>query len=147
MIKKYLGYLLSKANQHISISMLLIIALIVALVLIFHHSSPQAPGIYITGPKTVSLNKTYTYNVKVITAQSYNGATVYFYVAEASRNQYKTINIQANKPWEGDFKITFVPFGRLSSVGSIVASVVTPPSKTPPYAHTILSSTFNPKLH
>jgi hypothetical protein len=97
-------------------------------------SATTAPGVYVSGPQAISLNTAYVYRVTVLTNKSYRGAAVGISIGDCV--QRRVVNLVAHQPWHGSFMAT------LSSVGfqlhpGVVASVVSPPSKGPPYARTL----------
>jgi hypothetical protein len=93
-----------------------------------------APGLTVTGPQAISLNTAYVYRVTVLTNKSYRGAALWFSAGDCS--QRRVIDLVAHRPWRGSFTTA------LSNVGfqlhpGVVASLVSPPTKGPPYAHTL----------
>lgn len=93
-----------------------------------------APGLTVAGPQTISLNMAYVYRVTVLTNKSYRGAALWFSAGDCS--QRRVIDLVGHRPWHGSFTTA------LSSIGfqlhpGVVASLVSPPTKGPPYAHTL----------
>lgn len=93
-----------------------------------------APGLSVAGPQAISLNTAYVYRVTVLTNKSYKGAALWFSAGDCT--QRRVVNLVAHQPWHGSFTAA------LSNVGLqlrpvVVASVVSPPTKKPPFARTL----------
>jgi hypothetical protein len=101
----------------------------------------QTPGIYLCGDSTVSLNTNYTYQLEIVSSASYENAAVWIAIPESDSSQRQVVNLVANQPWYGSFTTKFMTTQELSSSGISVA-VVSPPTKQPPYSHTVYSQYF-----
>jgi hypothetical protein len=93
-----------------------------------------APGLSVAGPQAISLNTAYVYRVTVLTNKSYKGAALWFSAGDCT--QRLVVNLVAHRPWHGSFTTA------LSNIGfqlrpAVIASVVSPPTKKPPFARTL----------
>jgi hypothetical protein len=110
-------------------------------------STAKAPGIYLNGPRTVSLNTPYTYQVEVVSAKSYKRAVIEYYVPTEGQGTLirRITNLTAHKPWVGkyptEFNYPFKPNPDL--VGSDgVGVIVVAKTKRRPHGQTIYSKDF-----
>ncbi len=103
----------------------------------------QALGIYLCGDSnsTVSLRTEYTYDLEVVSGQSYNNAVIWFDTPEDDSAQRRVVDPTANQPWNGSFEAEFATTELMSSEGIGVA-VVSPATKRPPYAQLLYSQNF-----
>jgi hypothetical protein len=99
------------------------------------RASAIAPGIYLSGPQAISLNTAYVYRVTVLTNRSYKGAALWFSTVDCA--QRRVINLVAHRPWRGSFTVA-VSGTAFRLQPSIAATIISPPTKRPPYAHTLL---------
>jgi hypothetical protein len=106
----------------------------------------QAPGIYLCGDSTVSLDTEYTYELEVVSSQSYNNAVIWFETPVYDSAQRREVDLTANQPWNGSFETEFGTTTTLAtpliSTEGISVTVVSPATKKPPYAHGIYTRNF-----
>lgn len=106
----------------------------------------QALGVYLCGDSTVSLDTEYTYELEVVSGQSYKNAVIWFETPEYYSAQRREVDLTANKPWNGSFEAEFGTTTTLTtpliSTEGISVAVVSPATNKPPYAQLIYSRNF-----
>jgi hypothetical protein len=99
-----------------------------------HATAAQPAGLTITGPQSIEAGTAYTYNVTAVTNRSYRGAALWFYSLDCS--QRRVVRLVAHKAWQGSFTMSLSAPG-LTIYPWVTATLVSPPTKKPPYAHVL----------
>jgi hypothetical protein len=85
--------------------------------------STMPPGIYLTGPRDVSLRTPYDYQIEVLPAQSYKDVGIWISEPESNSIQHEMANLTANKPWIYDLTTEFDNTQHLNDTGISVSVV------------------------
>lgn len=98
---------------------------------------PQRPvraTIAVSGPRTVSLHRPYTYTVRVVSSRTVHRAYVSLWTPESvsyvpgSGRQERIISLGAHRPWIGHFRVDFLSASGLTAIG-MVATVAVPKAR------------------
>jgi hypothetical protein len=98
-----------------------------------------APGVYVSGPAAIEFNRAYSYQVTVLTNRSYRRAAVGVTTFGCSHKW--SVNLTAHRPWRHSFPMIFTA-DNFRELPAVLAAVVSPATKKPPYAHTLFHARF-----